>query len=311
MPVSTDPMVTHVVAALAVVITAAQLLGAAARELRRPAVIGQLPAGVALGPSLLGLVPGGVHDALFPARIAPVLTALAQVALVLFLFAVGHELDLGRFCHRRAVTVVALSGFAVPMLTGAGLVVLLPGAFRSVDAGRPVDTAFTLSMAVALSITAVPVLAGIITDQGLAGSRPAVIALAAAGVIDVLSWPVLALCLAGGGDGSLTTWFTRVALLAAYILVMVLAVRPVLVWWTNRPVSPPTDPVPVATAPALASAWATSALGLHVIFGALLAGALMPRRRDGVPGSRLPGPSGRPAACCCRCSSRSRGCRWS
>ncbi|MFF0967861.1 cation:proton antiporter [Streptomyces sp. NPDC003703] len=285
---STDSMVTHVVAALAVVITAAQLLGAAARKLRQPAVIGQLLAGVALGPSLLGLVPGGVHDALFPARIAPVLTALAQVALVLFLFAVGHELDLGRFRHRRAVTVVALSGFAVPMLTGAGLVVLLPGAFRSVNAGRPVDTAFTLYMAVALSITAVPVLAGIITDQGLAGSRPAVIALAAAGVIDVLSWPVLALCLAGGG--SLTTWFTRVALLAAYILVMVLAVRPVLVWWTNRPVSPPTDPVPVATALALASAWATSALGLHVIFGALLAGALMPRRRDGVQDSRLPGP---------------------
>ncbi|MGV9914730.1 cation:proton antiporter [Streptomyces tendae] len=284
---STDSMVTHVVAALAVMITAARVLGAAARRVRQPPVMGQLLVGIALGPSLLGLAPGGIRESLFPEEITPVLTALAQVALVLFLFAVGYELDLGRLRNRRAVTAVSLSGFAFPMLIGAALVVLLPGGFRSANGGLPTDTTFTLYMAVALSVTAVPVLAGIIRDQGLAGSPPATLALAAAGVIDVLSWPVLALCLLGGGEGSLSTWFTRMALLAAYILVMLLVVRRVLVRWLNRPGARPADPAPLVCVLALASAWATSALGLHVIFGALLAGVVMPRQRDGAPDSRV------------------------
>ncbi|MGW2686569.1 cation:proton antiporter [Streptomyces sp. NPDC001414] len=284
---STDSLVTHVIAALALVITASWVFGTAARRLRQPPVVGQLLAGVALGPSLLGLAPGGVYETLFPAQITPVLTAVAQVALALYLFAVGYELDLGQLRHRRAVTSVSLSGFAIPMLVGAGLVVLLPGGFRSVNGGHPIDATFTLYMAVALSITAVPVLAGIIRDQGLAGSRPATIAMAAAGVIDALSWPVLAVCLIGGEDGSLRAWFTRTALLAAYVLVMVLVVRRVLAWWLNRSGAVLADPVPLATALTLLSAWATSALGLHVIFGALLAGMIMPRQRDGVPDSRV------------------------
>ncbi|WP_405868071.1 cation:proton antiporter [Streptomyces sp. NBC_01515] len=283
----TDPLVTHTLAALALVITASWALGAAARRLRQPPVIGQLLAGVALGPSLLGLAPHDVYATLFPEQIKPVLTALAQVALALFLFAVGYELDLGQLRHRRAVTTVSLSGFALPMLVGAGLVVLLPGAFRSVNGGHPVDATFTLYMAIALSITAVPVLASIIRDQGLAGSRPATIAMAAAGVIDALSWPVLAICLIGGEQGSLRAWFTRIGLLVAYVLVMLFVVRRLLVWWMERPGSLLTDPVPVATALTLASAWATNALGLHVIFGALLAGAIMPRQRDGVPDSQV------------------------
>ncbi|MFQ3560317.1 cation:proton antiporter [Streptomyces gramineus] len=284
---STDSLVTHVIAALALVIMASWVFGTAARRLRQPPVVGQLLAGVALGPSLLGLAPGRVYETLFPAQITPVLTAVAQVALALFLFAVGYELDLDQLRHRRAVTSVSLSGFAIPMLVGAGLVVLLPGGFRSVNGGHPIDATFTLYMAVALSITAVPVLAGIIRDQGLAGSRPATIAMAAAGVIDALSWPVLAVCLIGGEDGSLRAWFTRTALLAAYVLVMVLVVRRVLAWWLNRSGALLADPVPLATALTLLSAWATSALGLHVIFGALLAGMIMPRQRDGVPDSRV------------------------
>lgn len=287
MPVSTDSMVTHVVAALALVITASWALGAAARKLRQPPVVGQLLVGIALGPSLLGLAPGGMYDTLFPEQIKPILTALAQVALALFLFAVGYELDLGQLRHHRAVTTVSLSAFALPMLMGAGIVVLLPGSFRSVNGGHPIDATFTLYMAVALSITAVPVLASIIRDQGLAGSRPATIAMAAAGVIDALSWPVLAVCLIGGEGGSLGDWFTRMALLAAYLLVMIFGVRRVLVWWMNRPGALLTNPVPIATALTLASAWATSALGLHVIFGALLAGIIMPRQRDGAPDSQV------------------------
>ncbi|MFD8816720.1 cation:proton antiporter [Streptomyces sp. NPDC059627] len=284
---SIDSTVTHVVAALAVVIAASSALGAAARRLRQPSVIGQLFAGIALGPSLLGLAPGGVYQTLFPDEIKPILTSVAQVALVLFLFAVGYELDLGQLRNRSAVTTVSLSGFAIPMLMGAGIVLLFTGGFRSANGGHPVDATFTLYMAVALSITAVPVLASIIRDQGLAGTRPATIAMAAAGVIDALSWPVLAVALIGGEDGSLRSWTVKVALLAAYVLVMFVVVRPALKWWTNRPGALMTNHVPLAAALALASAWATSALGLHVIFGALLAGIIMPRQSDGAPDSQV------------------------
>ncbi|MFJ9811376.1 cation:proton antiporter [Streptomyces sp. NPDC101158] len=284
---STDSVITHVVAALAVVIAASHALGAVARKLGQPAVIGQLFAGIALGPSLLGLLPGDVYESLFPKQIQPVLTALAQVALVFFLFAVGYELDLRLLRQQSAVTAVSVSGFALPMLMGAGIVLLFPGGFASVNGGRPTDTTFVLYMAVALSITAVPVLASIIKDQGLLGSRPGTIAMASAGVIDALSWPVLAVVLVGDEDGSVRTWAVKVALLVLYVLAMLFAVRPLLAWWTRRPGLSAAHQVPVAVTVALASAWVTNALGLHVIFGALLAGVVMPRLPDGSPDARL------------------------
>ncbi|MCS0601374.1 cation:proton antiporter [Streptomyces sp. LP11] len=284
---STDSMVTHVVAALAVVIAASHALGVAARKLGQPAVVGQLFAGIALGPSLLGLLPGDVYETLFPKQLQPILTAVAQVALALFLFAVGYELDLRLLRGQGAVGAVSVGGFAIPMALGAGVTLLFPGMFASANGKAPVDTTFSLYMAVALSITAVPVLASIIRDQGLAGGRPGAIAMAAAGVIDALSWPVLAVVLVGGAHGSARTWTVKVALLAAYVLVMIFAVRPLLRWWTRRPGALMANQVPLTVALALGSAYVTSALGLHVIFGALLAGVIMPRQADGVPDPQL------------------------
>ncbi|MFI8321218.1 cation:proton antiporter [Streptomyces sp. NPDC085529] len=286
---STDSVVTHVVAALAVVIAASHAAGALARRLGQPPVIGQLFAGIALGPSLLGLLPGGVYEKLFPEPIQPVLTSLAQVALVFFLFAVGYELDLGLLRHQKAVTAVSVTGFVLPMLLGAGIVLALPDAFAEVNDGRPVDATFVLYMAVALSITAVPVLASIIKDQGIARTGPGTIAMAAAGIIDALSWPVLAVVLVGGAHGSAREWALKAVLLAGYVLVMLFAVRPVLARWFRR-TGGTAARVPLAVTLALASAGATSALGLHVIFGALLAGLVMPRLPDGSPDPRVLGP---------------------
>ncbi|MFG2632814.1 cation:proton antiporter [Streptomyces sp. NPDC048362] len=283
----TDSIVTHVAAALTVVIAVSYALGSVARRLGQPPVVGELFAGIALGPSLLGLAPGRIYETLFPEQIQPILSALAQVALVLFLFAVGYELDLRLLRGRGAVAAVSLGGFAIPMTLGAGAVLLFPGGFASANGGHPVDATFTLYIAVALSITAVPVLAGIIRDQGLAGGRPGAIAMASAGIIDALSWPVLAVVLMGGGQGSARTWTVRVALLAVHILVMVFVVRPLLVRWMRRPGALLAHHAPIAVAVALGSAWATSALGLHVIFGALLAGIIMPRLPNGVADSRL------------------------
>lgn len=284
---SSESVVTHVVGALAVVIAASYALGALARRLGQPPVVGQLFAGIALGPSLLGLVPGQVYETLFPTQIQPVLTSLAQVALVLFLFVVGYELDLGMLRGQRSVTAVSLSGFVLPMAVGAGIVLVLPDAFASVNDGRPTDTTFVLYMAIALSITAVPVLASIIKDQGLAGTRPGTVAMASAGVIDALSWPILAVVLVGGEHGSVRDWAVKAVLLVLYVLVMLFAVRPALERWMRRPGVHASARLPVAITLAMASAWATNALGLHVIFGALLAGVIMPRLPNGAPDGRL------------------------
>ncbi|MFB6842885.1 cation:proton antiporter [Streptomyces sp. NPDC056361] len=284
---SSESVVTHVVGALAVVIAASYALGALARRLGQPPVVGQLFAGIALGPSLLGLVPGQVYETLFPTQIQPILTSLAQVALVLFLFVVGYELDLGMLRGQRSVTAVSLGGFVLPMAMGAGIVLLLPDAFASANGGHPIDTTFVFYMAIALSITAVPVLASIIRDQGLSGTRPGTIAMASAGVIDALSWPILAVVLVGGEHGSVRDWAVKAVLLVLYVLVMLFAVRPALERWMRRPGIPAAARLPVVVTLALASAWATNALGLHVIFGALLAGVIMPRLPDGSPDGRL------------------------
>jgi Kef-type K+ transport system membrane component KefB len=146
-----------------------------------------------------------------------------------------------------------------------------------------------LFIAVAMSITAVPVLASIIAERGIATTVPAVVAMAAAGLIDGIGWLALtAAVLLGGGSSAGDRSLTRTAVLfAVYIAVMVGVVRPALMRWMRRPGALVRDNIPVIIAVAMISAWVTAALGLHVIFGAFLAGVIMPRTADGAPDAEL------------------------
>ncbi|MFD8274882.1 cation:proton antiporter [Streptomyces flaveolus] len=280
---SADAMITHFVGAAALILVAAHAGGWLARRLGQPYIVGQLSAGIALGPSLLGSVAPDAYASLFPAAIGPALTGFAQFSLVVFLFAVGYELDLKVIGDRARTSVtVALVSFAVPMAVGSGCALLFRDALHALGMPRDLSPAMVVFAGVALSITAVPVLTAIVRENGLSRSVPGVVAVSAAGVLDAVCWTVLAgALLDNGGGGEALGWPWRAVLAAGFVTVMACAARPVLrrLLWRTR--LEPSLRLALLIGFALASAWVTHSLGLHVIFGALLAGVVVPREADG------------------------------
>ena len=281
-----DILIADAIGDVALVLVVASLLGAIARRCRQPAVVGQILAGVLLGPSVLGHLPGHLTSRLFPHAALPSLTVLSQVAVVIFMFVVGYELDwrLLRGRHR-AVTLVAASALVVPM--GLGIWAALT--FRSSLAalGEPhISHSFVLFMGVATSITALPVLAAIARERGIAGTTAAVTAASAAGIMDVAAWLVLAAALVGTTQKTSRPWPVTLLLISCFTAFMLLAVRPALRWWISRRRSVLSNQLPVALALALGSAWVTTSLGLHPVFGGFLAGITMPGL-DGIPDTEI------------------------
>ena len=281
---SIDSIVTQVIAAVAVVIGLSYVAGQLFRRIRQPEVIGQLLTGIALGPSLLGRFAGGVSHALFPAKIVPYLTVTSQVGLVLFLFAVGYEIDL-RLLRGQRTTVPVLTSlaFGVPAALGIVSVYVFEQLYQAVGEPSADSIPFVLFMGVAISVTAVPVLAAIIDERSLAATVPGATAMASAALIDALDWVLLAgvLVIAGVSSRAHRSWVLLLLLLAVYIATAIFIVRPLLLRWLRRPAPDVASNVPIAVAVAMGSAWATAELGLHVIFGAFLAGVIMPRQQDG------------------------------
>lgn len=270
-----DAVVAAVIGDIALVFVIASLLGAAARRCGQPVVIGHILTGILLGPSLLGRLPGNLTGHLFPSDALPYLGVLSQVAVVIFMFAVGYEIELGALrAHGRVVPLVALGALLVPMGLGVACALLMRPEFAAVGVGRE-GRSFVLFMGVGTSITALPVLAAIVRDRDLAGTAAGLVATAAAGIMDVLAWLVLAAALLGTGHRGPFSLPVTVLLLACFVAIMLAVVRPALSWWTSRRQSVLFSPVPVAFALALASAWITASLGLHPIFGAFLAGLTM------------------------------------
>ncbi|WP_338931073.1 cation:proton antiporter [Streptomyces netropsis] len=285
---SPDAMITHFVGAAAVVIVVAHAAGRLARWMRQPVIVGQLIAGIALGPTLLGAVAPAVARQLFPPGIAPMLNALSQLALVVFLFGVGYELDLSILRQRaRTVVTVSLAAFLVPMAAGVGAALLFREELARLGAPAGMPVSAVLFLGVALSITAVPVLTAIVRENGLAGTLPGVIAMSAAGLIDVMGWAVLVGALLDAGGHGEPHWGVRLGLTLLFTAAMLLGARPLLrrlLWRRHLDAS---YRLAMLVGFACASAWVTSALGLHVIFGALLAGAVVPREAGGTLDAEL------------------------
>jgi Kef-type K+ transport system membrane component KefB len=256
--------------ALAVIVAAARLLGWLAGRLGQPPVIGEIVAGILLGPTLAG---GAVTTAIFPADVRPALTDLADVGVCIFMVFVGLHLDreLLRGQGRIAAT-VSVSAMVLPF--GLGVLLALYLAARYPTTHRP---AFVLFIGTALSITAFPVLARILSDKGLVKTPIGGLALACAALDDVLAWSLLAAVVAiAGASGH--PW--RVLLVVPFAAVLLKVVRPLLARAGHRLRAGPlaSGVVLVAGAAGLVlCAEATDWMGLHPIFGAFLFGVALPR----------------------------------
>lgn len=262
-----DPKVRTLLA-LGVIVLAVRAVGFLVGRIGQPRVIGEIIAGILLGPSLLGLLAPAAGDYLFPAAVVTALSVLAQVGLVLFMFMIGLELDFGRLRgHGTRLATVAGASIVVPFALAVGLALVL---HRTYGGGSP-ELVFCLFLGAAMAITAFPVLARLLTESGLAGTRVGTLSLVSAAVNDVVAWCVLAFVIAlsrstGAGDGLRT-----IVLAVAFVAGMLLVVRPLL----GRL---PAVPIWLALVVALLAAWAADRAGIHVIFGGFMAGVVMPRR---------------------------------
>lgn len=264
---------------IAVVLLASRLTGRLFRLMRQPQVIGEMVAGILLGPSLLGWLWPAAYAALFPKGSLEYLHALSHVGLLLFLFIVGLELNVaGLRDGSRAAVFTSHASIAAPFALGFALAQFLYAPLA--PQGVPLSV-FALFLGAAMSVTAFPVLARILADRGLARTAFGAIALACAAVDDVTAWCILAgiVVLARAGSQTTSLWFTIAGLLA-FALTMIFAVRPLLRRFlpafhkTNR-ISD--DRLAMILAIALLAGLATEFLGIHLLFGAFLAGAVMPK----------------------------------
>jgi Kef-type K+ transport system membrane component KefB len=265
----------HVLVALTAVLVTGRLLGRLFRYVGQPPVIGEVVGGIALGPSVLGQVWPEAAAFILPASVAPYLAVIAQLGVILYMFLVGLELDLGRL-RQRAHSTVAIShtSIIVPFLLGAALALVLYPRLSSSDVSF---TSFALFVGVALSITAFPVLARILTDQRMHRTPLGILALGCAATDDVTAWCLLAFVV-GVAQAKIGGAFVVLGLTVAYIAFMLLATRPIVARLLARFDALPWSPEIVALVftALLLSALATEAIGVHAIFGAFLLGAIIP-----------------------------------
>lgn len=263
-------------AQLAAILVVGRALAWVLRRLGQPGVIAEIVAGIALGPSLLGwLAPGGMAT-LFPPPSLPALSIVAQLGLVFFMFLVGLEFDPKLLQGQARVSVViSTAGIAVPFVLGALLAVPLSAGF----APEGVSTlSLALFLGTAMSVTAFPVLARILTERRLLRTRVGAIALASAAVNDVVAWCLLALVVGVVGSRGVGAALGTTALTLGYCAVIWFVVRPVLARLGPREgAQVNTDVIAAVFVLIAASALVTEVIGVHAIFGAFLLGAAMPR----------------------------------
>jgi Kef-type K+ transport system membrane component KefB len=258
--------------ALPVILAACYAAGVAIRRIGQPAVIGEIIAGVLLGPSLLGAVWPAASGWLFPPGVVAAINLLAQLGLIFFMYLIGTGMNLSVMRERGIVAVtVSQASIALPMLAGTALAFALYPSFG----GRVSFIAFALFIAVSLSVTAFPVLARILSDRGLTATPLGALALACAAIGDVVAWCLLATVITIAHGGSAVHLIVTIALVGAFAVVMVVVVRPLLSWLAARA----TDPAMLAVilAGVMLSALVTSQMGIHPIFGAFLFGVIAPR----------------------------------
>lgn len=266
----------HVLLALTLVIAAARLLGLVFRAMKQPPVVGEMIAGIMLGPSLLGHLAPDVASYILPQSIAPLLNVISQFGVILYMFLVGLELDLSSLRKQASSTLmISHASIVTPFVMGSALALFL----YPILCNRSVSfTSFSLFLGVSMSVTAFPVLARILTDRRIHKTKMGALTLACAAIDDVTAWCLLALVVSITEAHSGSALRT-VLMAVAYVAAMLFAVRPLItrvVDWIDARGRLSQGIMAFVLLGILLSSLATESIGIHSIFGAFVLGAIIP-----------------------------------
>jgi Kef-type K+ transport system membrane component KefB len=272
-----DPL-TRLFVQLILIIVAARLCGALALTIGQPAVVGEMIAGILLGPSLLGWLWPDFFHFVFPASSLGSLRLFSQIGVCLFMFVVGMEVDVKQLKQQaRTAVLVSQASILFPFLLGMVSALFLFSTFAGPATTFP---AFALFIGVSMSITAFPVLARILEERGMTQSPLGITALICAAMNDVTAWCVLALVVAVAKAKSAASAGLSIGLVLLFVCVMLFWVKPRLprwmAWAAQAGGKPGSSVMASVITLVFASALATDVMGIHALFGAFLAGVVMP-----------------------------------
>jgi Kef-type K+ transport system membrane component KefB len=271
-----DPLAI-LLAQIIMIILVARLFGWFFKKIGQPSVIGEIIAGIALGPSLLGMYFPDFFHALFPTNSLENLKFLSQIGLILFMFVIGMELDIKVLKNRaKEAIVISHASIVIPFALGIGL------AYFVYDRFAPAGVkflSFSLFMGIAMSITAFPVLARIVQERGMHKTKLGAIAITCAAADDITAWCLLAVVIAIVKAGTFESSMYIISLAALYVIVMIYLVKPFLkrigdLYGSKDSLSKPV--VAIFFLLLIISSYATELIGIHALFGAFMMGAIMP-----------------------------------
>jgi Kef-type K+ transport system membrane component KefB len=262
---------------IVVIVAAAQLTGGLLARLGQPRVVGEMAAGLILGPSVFGRLAPSLWAAVFPGPSLGFVNAIAQVGLLLFMFLVGLELDPTHLRRRgKAALLTSHASIVAPFLLGTALALGLYPRLAPAGVGF---TPFALFVGAAMSVTAFPVLARILADRGMTTTPLGALAIVCAAVGDVTAWCILAAVVVIARASGVASLAFTLAGTAIYLAFMFTFARPLLARVAERAARPGSSAqtqLALVMLLALSSAWVTERLGIHALFGAFLVGALLP-----------------------------------
>jgi len=270
------PLATLLLQIIAIILVA-RCFGYMCRKIGQPSVIGEIIAGIVLGPSLLGAYFPDFSAVLFPASSLGNLGVMSQIGLILFMFVVGMELDLGILRNKaHEAVVVSHASIIFPFALGVALAYFI---YQEAAPEGVNFISYALFIGISMSITAFPVLARIVQERGLSKTKLGAMAITCAAADDITAWCILAAVIAIVKAGSLASALYTILLSVAYVALMLKFVRPFLkrigdLYSTKESLSKPI--VGIFFVILLLSSWSTEVIGIHALFGAFMAGVIMP-----------------------------------
>jgi Kef-type K+ transport system membrane component KefB len=268
----------HVLLALVSILLLGRWMGKLFAYFGQPRVIGEMVAGIMLGPSLLGQIWPAAQHFILPTNVAPYLGIISQIGVILYMFLVGLELNAGLIRSRAHATVaISHTSILVPFLLGVTLALWLFPLYG--PEGKPFMS-FALFMGIAMSITAFPVLARILTDRHMEKTPLGVVAISCAAIDDVTAWCLLAFVV-GIAQAEVGGAVQTILYALAYIAIMLVIVRPLAIRFLGKNSAAPQQRMTVwVLVGLLFSAMTAEWIGIHAIFGAFLLGAIIPHDSD-------------------------------